>query len=190
VSEGFSEVLRRAAKGDATAADEFVRRFEEPVRTAIHVRLGPELRARIDTDDLFQSTMSVALSGLDKLDYRGERALLGWLLTIAERKVRMAARHHRADKRDVRRGVRIRTTYPIPGSLTGPLERTARGEEAERIRAAVGQLKKADREAIELRTFEGLSFPEMARRLRLSGEHAARQRFERALARLAKVLDA
>lgn len=189
VSEELPELLQRAVGGDSAAADEFVRRYGAPVRAVIHLRVGPELRQRVDTDDLFQSTMNVALNSLQGLSYRGENALVGWLRAIAERRVKMAVRHHRAERRDVRRGVRLETGKSLPGAVTGPPDRAARQEEAERIREAVRGLKPMDREAIELRSFEGLTFREMADRLGLSGVHAARQRFERALKRLGRELD-
>ena len=173
----LAEVVRAAAHGDRAAADELVRRFSGPVREAIHRRVGAGLRGRVDTEDLLQSTLHVAVRDLPGVEFQGERAFLSWLLTVADRRIRMAARYHRAERRDVRAEQPLPTSPGTPEAQTTPSEGAARSEEHERLRAAVALLDEPDRTVVALRAFEGLAFPEIARRTGLPDEHAARHRY-------------
>ena len=66
----------------------------------------------------------------------------------------------------------------MPDSAAG------RAEKREWIRLGLELVSPEERELIELRQFEGLSFEALARRLKLPSEDAARMRFNRALASL------
>jgi RNA polymerase sigma-70 factor (ECF subfamily) len=66
-------------------------------------------------------------------------------------------------------------------------EKLAREERARRVRSAVSQLKEVDREIILMRTFESLSFDEIASLLHVDAA-AARKRHGRALLRLSQLL--
>jgi RNA polymerase sigma-70 factor (ECF subfamily) len=68
-----------------------------------------------------------------------------------------------------------------------PSGRVGREELARRVREAVARLTEADREIILMRTFEALSFEEIARVLDIEPA-AARKRHGRALLRLHKLL--
>jgi RNA polymerase sigma-70 factor (ECF subfamily) len=184
----LQNLVRRAATGDRAAADEFVRAVEEPVRAAIRRRLGDDLRRRIDTDDVFQATMVSALGRLDGLDFRGERELVGWLARIAEHQIVDAARRERRGRRDVAREERLGTHAPIPSGATSPTARAVRGEAAASVRAAVARLPEDDRRIVEMRSFEGRSFEEIARALGLEDRHVARRRFQAALHRMGDLI--
>ena len=72
-----------------------------------------------------------------------------------------------------------------PGST--PSQRLAREELAQRVRRALDQMAEADREILLMRTFEGLSFEEIAYLLAIDPA-AARKRHGRAILRLHKFL--
>lgn len=190
MTSGPPDEIRRAIAGEAAARSALVRRFEPLVRAAVHRQLGQDLRHVVDTDDLVQSTLAIAVADIGELSFRGEAAFRAWLLEVTRNRVQMAGRHHRAQRRDVRRQRHLPTALPFPAGQTGPLERAERHEDAERIRDAVERLQPADREIVRLRSFEGRGFEDIARLLGLAGESSARQRFQRALARLALEMDA
>ena len=56
-------LLGKAASGDRTEAGELVRRYEGTGKAAIHRRLGPEIRGRVDTEDIFQFLTPVMSRG-------------------------------------------------------------------------------------------------------------------------------
>jgi RNA polymerase sigma-70 factor (ECF subfamily) len=68
-----------------------------------------------------------------------------------------------------------------------PSERLNQEELVRRVRQAVSQLPEMDREVLLMRTFEGLSFEEVAWMLKIDPA-AARKRHGRALLRLGKIL--
>ena len=87
----LGDLVRRAQNGDREAAGELIRRFEGRVRASIRRRLGPNLRQRIDTDDIFQSTIAASLAGLDRFRFEGEDALVAWLTAVADPDARVEA---------------------------------------------------------------------------------------------------
>jgi len=185
----LGELVRRAQNGDREAAGELIRRYEGRVRASIRSRLGRDLRHRVDTDDIFQSTIAASLDGFEGLRFEGEDALIAWLTTVAERRLLSAARRHRADKRDVGRESPLQAADAIPGGRTSPTQGVVRGETRESVNEAVRRLPPEERQVVELRSYEGLTFEEIARRLGLSDRHAARERFRSALRKMGDHLD-
>jgi len=182
----LESLVRRAAQGDREAQDALVRRVAQPGRDIVHRRIPNDLRRRIDTDDVFQSTVSVALAELGRCEYRGEKHFLGWLAAVAERQVVNAARRHRAGNRDVARedGRGVRSS--IPGAATEPPLRAVRRETEARVREAMAALPDDERTVLDLRTEQRLSFPEVAERMGLTDKHAARRLYLRAMAAMAE----
>jgi RNA polymerase sigma-70 factor (ECF subfamily) len=188
-NQDIEDLVKRAAGGDSGAAGEISRRVERPLRAAIRQRLGPELRARVDTDDIFQSTIFAALKDLGNFTYQGDGAFMNWLSAIAERRIRMAARKHRAGKRDVRRERSLAAAAEVPGAGTTPTQGVVRGEITERIQTVLPQLPELERRVVELHSFEGRGFPDVARELGLTDKNAARHVFQRALKLMGDLLD-
>jgi len=183
------ELVRRAQAGDRDAAGELLSRYGGRVRAAIRCRLGPDLRQRVDTDDILQSALAVSLEDLQGLRYEGEKALVHWLTAVAERRLISAARRHRADRRDVGRESPLRPAELPPGELTSPTQGAVRGEVRESVREAVSRLPPQERRVVELRSYEGLTFEEIATQLGLADRHSARERFRSALRKMGDLLD-
>lgn len=188
-SRRLGEYVRRAQAGDKEAAAELVSSYEGPVRAVIRRRLGADLRQRVDTDDIFQSTIYASLEELSGFRYRGEKAFVAWLATVAERRIVTAARRHRAAKRDVRREHPGAEADDMVGGHTSPTEGALRAEVTENIRRAVDRLPSLERRAVELHAYEGLGFAALAQRLGLTDKHAARRLFQRALKRMGDLIE-
>ncbi len=179
-------LIRRVAAGDREAQQRLVRDYEAWMRERIRKRLGPQLRLRLDTEDVLQSSMALALRDLrgKGADFAGERPFLAWLLKLTQRKIQMAARRHGAEKRDVGRQVRLTTPDRKGARQTSPSQAAARSEEAEAVRAVLAELPDLDRRVIELRVIEGLGFKAIAAQLEQPSEAAVRQRYVRLLSRI------
>lgn len=132
--------------------------------------------------------MAVALQDLAEFEYRDERTFRAWLLRIAERRLRMAARRHRASCRDVRREQGPLPTASPKTPSTSVTKAASRNDERRRIREAVASLNDTDRRVVELRGFRGLPYKEVAAVLGLPSEDAARIRFQRALSAIRALL--
>lgn len=188
-SRRLEELVVRARAGDREAAGELVRSVEEPVRTIIRRRLGPELRQRVDTDDIFQSTVLASLDELAGFRYQGEQAFIAWLAGVAERRIVTAARRHRAAKRDVRREHVAADADRVAGQFTSPTQGAVRSEVTKDIQRAVNALPRDERQAVLLHSYEGLGFGEVAQQMGLTDKHAARRLFQRALKRMGDLFE-
>ena len=185
----LESLLRRAVAGNREAAGEVLQHFEGPLRASIQRLLGQELRRRVDAEDVYQSTVALALRDLDRVEFKGERALLGWLRTIAEHRIGEVARRHRAAKRDVRKERPLKAAGQPPSERTSPTQGAARGEVRGRLEAAVAALPDRERCVVELHTYEGLSFQEVAETMGLKGKSSARHLFQNALHKMGDLLE-
>jgi RNA polymerase sigma-70 factor, ECF subfamily len=134
--------------------------------------------SQAEADDLVQETLLAAHDGFGS--YRGEGTVAAWLFGIARRKcARHLERlgHHEARLRLVHDAERPPATDEL----------CARRERAERARAALGECRPSEREALMFRYVAGLSYEEIAAASGLD-EAAARKRVSRALANLRNVL--
>jgi RNA polymerase sigma-70 factor (ECF subfamily) len=177
-------LVRRAGTGDREAAGEIARRYEGVLRAKIRRRLGRRLRARVETDDIFQSTIAASLLDLEGFEYRGEPEFLGWLTTVAERRIRSAGRFHGAARRDVERERNLSQAGDLAAARTSPTQGAVRSELTEGLRRAIARLPQPDRQVVELRSFKGMGFQEIAEAAGLPDRNAARWVFQRALKKM------
>jgi len=178
-----------AAKGgDEEAVRRILEHYGQQVRRTVGRRMGPGLRARADSEDVLQSAMVSALANLAEFEFRGEAAFVGWLSAIAAQQVGQLVRHHGAKRRDLEREQRISQAPPLPADDTTVTQAAARNDERARLREALAQLQKPDRDVVRLRSFDGLAFREVAERLGLADQDAARYVYRRALESLGRIM--
>jgi RNA polymerase sigma-70 factor (ECF subfamily) len=178
------ELVRRAQAGDRAAFDALLSRNEARLARLVKKRMGSELRATEDSQDVIQSALAEAVRALPSFEYRGEGSFLRWLGTIVEHRVRNHVRALRREKRTREaeaRGVR-------PGELAAPdpsPSQNAIGLEFEaRYAEALERAAPEDKELLLLHLELGASHGEIAAALGLASPDAARMRLGRALARL------
>ncbi|MHC4862112.1 MAG: RNA polymerase sigma factor, partial [Planctomycetota bacterium] len=104
------------------------------------------------------------------------------------RRIRMSVRFHRREMRDPRVERPLTSPEEMRGDVTSPSLAASRRESTLRLREAMELLPEEGRRIVELHSFRGLSFPEVAGRLGLSGPEAARYRFHEALKRIGRIL--
>lgn len=182
-------LVERARAGDRDAMDALVARYGGLVRSALTGSLAADVRVRVDTDDLFQATMTAALTDLAGFTWRDEPSFRAWLLTVARRETLMAARFHRRQARSPKREDGPDAALLAAGARTTPSVGAMRGEAAARLEQAVEALAADDQRVVRLHSFQGLSFPETARLAGLADAEAARHVFRRALKRLGELMD-
>ncbi|MEZ5967134.1 MAG: sigma-70 family RNA polymerase sigma factor [Planctomycetota bacterium] len=190
-------LLRRWHGGDREALDELVRRNIDWISRRVQQSLGPELRARFETQDLVQDVMLEVLECGPRFDVDSEqlfRALLARIVTndICDRH-RWVHRQRRARARErARLSDTVLKLDPPVDSVTRPSQVLHRDERRAWVRLALDFLEPEDREVLRLRIWESHSYPEIGEMLGLTAD-AVRMRTKRALARLAvtfeKLLD-
>ena len=169
------ELVVLAKGGDDSALEQLCRVYGERVRRIIRLRMGKEIRPRLDSMDLVQEALVSALGGLKDFTYRNEGDFLRWLSRITENELRDNLDKLYSDKRDIRREVRLESYGPTTGGrfagTAGPIDATtpsvimSKKEDLDKLEKAIDGLKSDYREVIVLAKIEGLSYKEIGDRL-------------------------
>jgi RNA polymerase sigma-70 factor (ECF subfamily) len=192
------ELLEQARGGDGVAVQRLLLLHHDAVAAYIAPRIPRDLQAALEADDICQEAYASAVRDLTKFESRGEGALRGWLITIAERKLTDAVRLLRAEKRGGGRIAVDAAAIGPSGSLIALLEqfavqthtpsRSVIGQElVETVHAALQKLADDQRAAISGRYIEGLSLKQTAERMKRT-EGAVLMLCNRALKRLSQIL--
>jgi RNA polymerase sigma-70 factor (ECF subfamily) len=184
VSLGISrELLDQARAGSPEALDRLYERCAGRLLAFIRLRLGRDLRSRLESRDILQATLLKSLEHVSELKADGTRSALAWLARIAEHEIRDCADFHHRQRRDAARELPLDDEVPLPSLTRSALSRVILDEQAQRLEDALDSLSPAHREVILLRKFEELSFPEIAERLGKT-EDACRMLLARAMTAL------
>jgi RNA polymerase sigma-70 factor (ECF subfamily) len=168
-------------------------RYQSLVLRAASKAVGPTLRGREEPEDLAQTAFREAIHDLGTFVGTSGDSFRAWLRRIVENKARERARYWRAAKRDAGPGGRdepgrTTTAARVPAgdrSVTGSV---ASKEERRLVRRAVESLPDRWRRVVEYAHYDGLSHAEIARRMGLPSEDAARMLLRRAESALASKL--
>ena len=185
--------------GDASALDQLCRVYAERVRWMVRLRMGKELRRKLDSMDVVQDVLIHALGGITDFTYENEGDFVRWLSRIAENALRDNWKRFHAEKRDIRKEVRLDDRGPTTGGRSGgapgPIDATtpsviiSRKEDLARLEQAIDELKPEYREVIVLTRIEGLSYQEVGNRLSKNSE-AVRKLVFRAMSALTRIYEA
>jgi RNA polymerase sigma-70 factor (ECF subfamily) len=164
-----------AKEGNQSALNQLCSVYGERVRRIIRLRMNQKLRSKLDSVDVVQDALILALENLNDFTYRNEGDFLRWLSRIAENKFLDILDKFYADKRDVRKEIPfnqggsnaksnfVGITEPM-GTKT-PSFIVSRKEALDRLEKALDELKPEYREVVVLKKIEGLSHTEIAERL-------------------------
>ena len=174
-SQRTQELVVLAKGGDNSAQDRLCRVYGERVRRIVRLRMGAEIRSKLESMDLVQDALMCALRDLGDFTYRNEGDFLRWLTKIAENRLRDNVDKLHAEKRDIRREIRLddrgRTTGRMLVGTAGSIEATtpsvimSRKEDLDRLEKAMDKLRPEYREVIMLAKVEELSYSQIGDRL-------------------------
>lgn len=149
-------LVRRVHEGDSDALRLLYERYGGIVFGLTYRLLGDRQAAEECTQDVFVSVWRTARS------YEPERARVStWLLTIARNRAIDATRRRAARPVDPHEDIWSADESPDTADLVSS------ADEAARVAAAMAELPDAQREALSLAYFDGLSHTEIAERLRI-----------------------
>jgi len=161
--------------------------------------MGKELRSKLESMDLVQDALVCALRDLENFTYKSEGDFLRWLSEIAENRLRDHLDKLHADKRDIRKEVRLNSHRPADensfAGAIGPVDTTtpsaimSKREDLDRLTKAMEALKPEYRDVIVLTKIEGLSYKDIGDKLGKSTD-AVRMLFSRAMAALSGAFEA
>jgi len=169
------ELVTLAKGGDEPALEQLCSVYGERVRRIIRLRMGAEIRPRLDSMDLVQDALVSVLGGLKDFTYKNEGDFLRWLARIAQNQLRDNMDKIYTDKRDIRKEVRFEnvgsttdggfTGNPGPIAATTPSVIMSKKEDLDKLEKAIDQLKPNYRDVIVLIKIDGLSYKEVADKL-------------------------
>jgi RNA polymerase sigma-70 factor (ECF subfamily) len=164
-----------AKEGDKLAIEQLCRIYGERVRRIIRLRIDRKLRSKIDSVDVVQDALLLAMGGLKDFTYKNEGDFLRWLSKIAENKLHDILDKFYTEKRDIRREIPFKkvenNTEEVSLINAEPLDTTTpsvllfKKEQLDRLENAIDDLKPDYREVIYLSRIERLSNAEIAEKL-------------------------
>lgn len=148
--------LRRAARGDASAARRFVLRYQDLVFATASRVLG---RGAPDVADVSQESFLRAFRALDSFDPRGPARPSTWLATIVTRAALDAVRRRRA-------ALPLEEAREVHDEVArNPEQALEHAQRSEQLARALEALDADQRATLVLRVEHGLSYEDVARAL-------------------------
>ncbi len=181
------ELFARLSRGDPEAFREVYARYGARVAAIARHRLGPRLRARIETDDLTQEAWATVACEAPGAVFANEQQFLGWVEGVVEHRALREARRWRAQRRCSEREARGVDAASRPDARAErPSQIVLREEAVARVTVALACLESDDRQVIVLRLLLDLPWRDVAAAQGVT-EECAQMRFTRARRRLAKL---
>lgn len=143
------EVLRRVARGDTDAVEQFVGHWQPKISRV----LSRLLRCRADSDDALQEVFLRVLRHAGR--YQSNGSMAGWLYRIAINVARDTTRRNQRTMESI-------DTDPPEASANSGIEKCAQREQRLLIDQSLNAASRGDRELIVLKHFAGLTFAEIA----------------------------
>ena len=191
-------LVELAKEGDRAALEKLSQTYSERVQRIVRMRMGKELRSKLESMDIVQDTLICAIRGLDRFTYTDEGDFTRWLSHITENRLRDNLDRLHADKRDIRKEKPLNSdkgdgrqsrVQPIEPLYTAtPSVEIEKKEQLDRLERAMDALKPEYKEVILLTKIEGLSYKEAADRLGKS-PNALRMLLCRAMAALGETYE-
>ena len=182
--ETSSILLRRAREGSREALETLFTECGDKLLALIRLRLGPNLRSHLESRDILQETLLQAFQHIDEFEGNKRKTLAAWLATIACNQIRNEAQYLHRKRRDVARTVPFDENLRLAAvEIQNRTSHLDLQQESQALEKALDSMNGSQREAILLRNFEELSFPEMGERLGKSAD-ACRMLYARSLAAL------
>lgn len=194
-----SDLLARAATGDAQALNLLLERSRDRLRRMVRLRINHRLRGRLDESDVLQESFLEISKRLPEY-FRDPRApFFLWLRHITGLKLAEAHRRHfHTQARNIEREFALDANgFPSADSaslagaladrLSTPSQAAIKAELRAQVQQALEKLDPVDREVLGLKHFEQLSISEIAAVLGLS-KAGAGSRYLRATKRLRQLL--
>ena len=164
-----------AREGDETALNQLCRVYAARVLWLVRLRMGKELRAKLESMDVVQDVLVYALRDLGDFTYKTEGDFVRWLSGVVENRIRDNLDKLHADKRDIRKEIRLNSDrIAAEDSIVGAAELIdtktpsaiiSKSEDFDRLAKAIDTLKPEYREVIVLTKIEGLSYREIGDKL-------------------------
>jgi RNA polymerase sigma-70 factor (ECF subfamily) len=159
--------------GSLLADAQVLERCREYLYLLARLRLGPQLRGKVEPSDVVQQTLLRAYEKREQFRGQSREELLAWLRQILLHQLAEQARRFGTEARDVARERALEGLGDSSSGLAGglaasqssPSQRLARKEQLARLAEALACLPADQRRAVELHYLQGLPVAEVGQRL-------------------------
>jgi RNA polymerase sigma-70 factor (ECF subfamily) len=192
------QLLHRARAGDNPALGQLLELYRAYLAVLARVQIGRRLQAKVDASDVVQEAFLGAYRDFPQFRGTTETEFRSWLRQVLASVLANLVRHYQGtQRRDVRLERQLaleleQSSLNLERSLiapqSSPSQQAIRREQSVVLAEALGRLPEEWRELLILRHLEGLSFPEVARRLGRTVDSVKKQ-WPRALAGLRRLLE-
>ena len=184
LSPSVTTLLLDARAGSEEALNRLFEQCGERLLSLIRLRMGPRLRARMESSDLLNATLLRAFRSFDSLDAGNTASLMAWLARVAESEIRDQADYLKAQRRDAGREVALDTgAGELAAQLRSQTSRLVLSEARLRLERAIARLPEEYREIVLLRHYEERSYRDIGKRMGRSPD-ACRMLMARAMTAL------
>ena len=186
-----------AQAGDEAALGRLYEVYSERIHRILRIRMGKELRSKMESMDLVQDAFISALRSLKKFTYQNEGDFLRWLSKITENRLRDQVEKLHAGKRDIQREIPLNNNRQSKDSFadtyeplisTTPSVIVSKREDLDKLEQAIDKLKPEYREVIIMSKIEGLSNIKIGEKLG-KNPHAVCMLISRAVTALATIYE-
>jgi RNA polymerase sigma-70 factor (ECF subfamily) len=189
------QMILAARSGDDAALGPLLECYRTYLRLLARLEIGRRLQGKLDASDLVQEAFLEAHRNFKLFQGTDEPQFANWLRQILAAKVANLVRHYFGTQaRDVRVEQEVAAGldnsshmlgHELAASLTSPSQQAVKREQAVLLADALERLPADYREVLILRHLEGLTFPEVARRMQRT-EDSVQKLWVRGLASLRK----
>jgi RNA polymerase sigma-70 factor, ECF subfamily len=190
-------LLRQAREGEEAALGQLLELYRGYLGLLARVQIGSRLQVKADPEDLVQETFLKAHRDFAKFRGGTEKEWVAWLRQIlAFNLAQLVRRYHGSRRRDIRLERAMEEALDQSSSAldrgliapqSSPSKQAMRREQSVLLVDALNLLPPDYREVIILSHLEGLSFPEVARRMERTLD-SVKNLWARALAKLRRIL--
>jgi len=170
-----TELLTEARAGSDAHLGRLLEGYRGYLTVLARIEIGRRLQAKLDPADLVQDTLLEAHRHFAQFRGSGEAQFVAWLRQIMAASLANLLRHYYGTQgRDIRLERRLAATLDQSSAMldrglldprSSPSGQAVRRERAVLVAEALEKLPADYREVIVLRHFEGLTFPEIGRRM-------------------------
>jgi RNA polymerase sigma-70 factor (ECF subfamily) len=192
------QLLHRVKAGDGPALGRLLELYRAYLVVLARVQIGRRLQGKVDASDLVQEAFLGAARDLAQFRGTTEKEFTAWLRQIlASLLANLVRRYQGTQRRDVRLERRLAVELDessqaldrgLVAPQSSPSRQAMRREQSVLLAEALGRLPGEWRELLILRHLEGLTFPEVARRMGRTVD-SVKKLWPRALAGLRRLLE-
>jgi RNA polymerase sigma-70 factor (ECF subfamily) len=192
------QLLRRAQAGDSPALGRLLELYRAYLAVLARVQIGRRLQGKVDASDVVQDAFLGATRDFPQFRGTTEPEFRAWLRQVLASLLANLVRHYQGtQRRDVRLERRLAVELDhssqaldrgLVAAQSSPSQQVMRREQSVVLAEALGRLPDDWRELLILRHLEGLTFPEVARRMGRTVD-VVKKLWPRALAGLRRLLE-